>query len=192
MSEDTRQTLIQRLTNSYDDSSWEEFIEIYSPYICAIMLRMNVMNHDVEDLKQNILLSAWKALPNFKYEREKCKFRTWLSMVCRNAVYKYYQKQSKDKKKLLGASESETSFEAEIEKIADDEWNKFVAEKAFESIKNDFSEKVLEIFLLSGSKNDQEVSDKFEVALNSVRVYRMRVQKALLKEVHRLNTELEL
>ncbi len=192
MSENTRQTLIQRLTTSYDDSSWEEFIEIYSPYICAILLRMNVMNRDVEDLKQNILLSAWKALPNFKYEREKCKFRTWLSMVCRNAVYKYYKTQSKDKEKLLAVSENETSLEAEIERIADDEWNKFVAEKAFESIKNDFSEKVLEIFLLSGSKNDQEVSEKFDVAHNSVRVYRMRVQKALLKEVHRLNSELEL
>ena len=44
---------------------------------------------------------------------------------------------------------------------------------------------------MSGSKNDEEVADKFNIAKTSVRVYRMRVQKALLKEVHRLNTELE-
>ena len=191
MSDDTRQTLIARLSNAYDDSSWEEFVEIYSPYICAILQRMNVIQDEIEDLKQNVLLRAWKALPDFKYERQKCKFRTWLSLVCRNAVYKYYREKSKDKEREKAAEKLEVASEPEVSKMADDEWNRFVAEKAFDSIKTDFTSNVLEIFLMSGAKNDSEVAKKFNIAVNSVRVYRMRVQKALLKEVHRLNTELE-
>jgi RNA polymerase sigma factor (sigma-70 family) len=191
MSEETRQTLIARLSNAYDESSWEEFVQIYSPYIWAILQRMNVQKDEIEDLKQIILFNAWKALPDFNYEREKCKFRTWLSLVSRNAVYKYYRQKSKDKEREKAAGEQDIISEPDVEKIAHAEWNRFVAEKAFESIRSDFSSNVLEIFLMSGSKNDEEVADKFNIAKTSVRVYRMRVQKALLKEVHRLNTELE-
>ena len=191
MSEDTRQTLITRLSDAYDESSWEEFVQIYSPYIWAILQRMNVQKDEIEDLRQNVLFNAWKALPDFKYEREKCKFRTWLSLVSRNAVYKYYRQKNKDKEREKAAENQEMISEPDVEKIADDEWNRFVAEKAFETIRSDFSSNVLEIFLMSGSKNDSEVAEKFSIAKNSVRVYRMRVQKALLKEVHRLNTELE-
>ena len=86
MTDLTRQTLIQRLQHSPDERSWEEFSETYSSYITAILRGMNLSHHDIEDLKQQILLKVWKGLPNFKYEPHKHRFRSWLCTVTRNTA----------------------------------------------------------------------------------------------------------
>ena len=66
------------------------------------------------------------------------------------------------------------------------------AQKAFDNIKSSFSEQVIEIFHFCTSKEmkDKEISDKFNVSESSVRVYKMRVQKAIQKEIIRLDRDI--
>ena len=50
---------------------------------------MNIQSIDFEDLVQDVLLKLWKGLDS--YDKEKSKFRTWLSHVTRNTVLSYFR-----------------------------------------------------------------------------------------------------
>ena len=182
----TRQTLLLKVRDQYDDSSWQEFSNYYAKYIYAVLHGLNVDYDDIEDLKQAILLKLWKKLPTFDYDPEKGSFRSWLCTIIRNTAFNYF-----DKKKRKVLSGNDDSVDAEIEELADREWMIHIASLAWESIKEDFSESVRDVYArLSKGQSPEEIANETGVVRGSVYVYKERVQKALRKEVRRLNKEL--
>ena len=184
----TRLTLIERLQKSQCDQSWEDFVQTYENYIFAIILKMGVPHEECKDVMQSVLLDAWKALPKFEYREGKSRFRSWLSVITRHAACRFYRKYSEP---VEASNIVEKISEPEVEKIAEEEWKVFIAKKAFDNIKCLFSDQVIEIFLCS-SKNmkDAEIASQYSISDSSVRVYRMRVQKAVQKEIIRLNRDI--
>ena len=184
----TRLTLIERLQKSPCDKSWEDFVRTYEKYIYAIILKMGVPYEESKDVMQSVLLDAWKALPKFEYREGKSRFRSWLSVITKHAACRFYRKYSEP---VEASAAVEKITEPEVEKIAEEEWKVFIARKAFENIKCLFSDQVLEIFLCT-SKNmkDKEIAEQYSISESSVRVYKMRVQKAVQKEIIRLNRDI--
>ncbi|WP_420798219.1 RNA polymerase sigma factor [Lentisphaera araneosa] len=194
----TRLTLIQRLQNNHEDECcWEDFVETYKNYIYVIIRNFNLKTELNEDLLQNVLLKLWKDLPKFEYRPNKCRFRTWLSLVTCNIVKDYLKsKAGNNAKKEVQYEEALESMsrvsEPEIEKIAEKEWKVFIAEKAYEGIKDDLSDKVRSVFELSMQDiPDEEIEQRIGIASSSVRVYKQRARNALIKEITRLNKELD-
>ena len=182
----TRATLLIRLRNKHDDESWEEFTNYYSSYVFAVLKGMGVEFSELEDMSQSILLKLWKSLPDFEYKPEKGSFRSWLCTVIRRSVYNYFR----DKKKTSEII-SEESVKADVEKIAEKEWMIHIATLAWDSIADEFSESVKETYIrLSNGELAEEIAKDLNISRGTVYVYKERVQKALRKEVRRLNTEL--
>ena len=92
----TRATLIQRLQLQSDEAAWEEFIDVYSRYIYAIIRRLGVPAQSAEELNQAILVKLWEKLPDYKFLPEVAKFRTWLFRVIFNAVISHKRKLNKE------------------------------------------------------------------------------------------------
>ncbi|NQZ58478.1 MAG: sigma-70 family RNA polymerase sigma factor [Lentisphaeraceae bacterium] len=192
----TRETLVQRLRNSYDEKSWEEFIKYYRGYIYAVVQRAGLSYEDTQDITQDVVLRAWKALPQFEYSKAKCKFRTWLVTLCRNSIYD----QAKTKRAKLSrlTVDSDVDLEtligssaAEIDEMAEVEWKNYIAEMALESIRAEFSEKVFQTFQLHAEECPvSEIVARLEIPENTVYIYRKRVRKALMKEIFRLDAQL--
>ena len=139
---------------------------------------------------------AYISLYDFKYEREKCRFRTWLCVIIRNTVYNYVQsKAARNKQQDVNFEQVAESIklitQPEIDKIAEVEWKSFLSNKAWESIKDDFSPKAVQVFEASLDEDDNKVlSEKFGITPNVIRVYKSRIRNVLLKEITRLNFEL--
>ena len=148
----TRITLLEKLRNQQDDTSWSEFVAHYDRYIGAIIHRLGVPPNDVDDLVQDTLTNLWKSLPNYDYRPEHCKFRSWLQVVTRNTVVQYFRKcgrANKLKEKIdLNKADFEDKIGAEINELADREWKLHIAQLAWEKIKDDFNEKTRECYLL--------------------------------------------
>ena len=67
-----------------------------------------------------------------------------------------------------------------------------IAEKAMANISEELSEKLMNIFNAAiDGVSDKEQAEKYETSEASIRVYRHRVKNALLKEIIRLNKELD-
>ena len=80
---------------------------------------------------------------------------------------------------------------AEVDKIAQREWMTHIASLAWENIKGDFSDSVRETYIqISQGRKSDEIAAALGISPGSVYVYKERVQKALRKEVRRLDKEL--
>ena len=182
----TRVTLLIRLRNKYDDDSWEEFTNYYGNYVYAVLKGMGVDFSELDDMNQSILLKLWKSLPDFEYQPEKGSFRSWLCTVIRRTVFNYFR-DKKDTSELR----TEDAVKADVERIAEREWMVHIASLAWENIKDDFSDTVKETYVrLSNGKNADEIAESMNISRGSVYVYKERIQKALRREVRKLNRDL--
>ncbi len=193
----TRQTLLEKLKDRYDESSWGEFQEVYGPYILRVLRAMRMNSHDCEDLLQNIMLICWKSLPDFTYQPNKGSFRAWISTVSRREAVHYIKKRQKN---FISVNEEEsdrllnvldTISKPDIEESITSEWQSFISEKAWENIKGHFSEKVLSVFkMISQAKDVEEISKELDISESSVYVHKKRVLNTLQKEILKLDREL--
>lgn len=197
-SQNTRYTLLQKLQKTEGEDCWDEFVKYYEGYIYVVIRNFNIEVEDSEELLQDVLVKIWKNLSSYSYDRDKCRFRTWLCVVIRNTVYNFLgKKSSRNSKQNVSYDQALEKLnlitDAEIDKISEHEWQNYVANMAWENIKGDFSElsrKLFEESLNDEDKPNSELAEKFGVAESSVRVYKMRVRKAMYKEIVRLNNEL--
>ena len=121
--------------------------------------------------------------------------RSWLTIVIRSTVYNFFRKKStRNTSKNVDYSqvnEANLTSEPEIHRIAEIEWKSYVANMAWINIKNEFTEKTVKIFEMSVEEENTElVGQAFSMSASSVRVYKSRVKKVLLREISRLNQEL--
>ncbi|MCM8533089.1 MAG: sigma-70 family RNA polymerase sigma factor [Lentisphaeraceae bacterium] len=186
----TRETLLIKLRDQYDEPAWSEFHKIYKHFIFAILIKMNVPFEAQDDLVQEILLKAWKNLPKFEYQKNNGKFRNWLGLVVSNTARSYYRKQN-NALKAIGKIESETEIEPEIQEISDKEWKLFISNKAWENVKVSLGESVIACFELISEGHDlKNVAEKSGIPYNTVCVYKKRIINKISREIVRLEQEL--
>jgi len=192
----TRETLVQRLRNSYDEKSWEEFVKFYRGYIYTVVQRSGLNYEDSQDVTQDVTLRAWKALPQFEYKKDKCKFRTWLARLWHNSICDHVKTKRAKLAKLKVEADNDLekfagSSAAEIEEIAEVEWKNYIADMAWEKVSRDFSDIASQAFLLHGEDfSVREIAAKLDISEEKVYVDRSRMRKALLKEILRLDAQL--
>ena len=79
----------------------------------------------------------------------------------------------------------------EVEKLAESEWNDYLASLALENIKPHFSDRLIEIFLrLAEGENPQDLEAEYELKPKVIYVYRKRIRDRLKDEIRRLKAEL--
>ena len=191
----TRVTLLQKLRNQHDETSWDEFVHHYERYIGTIIHHFNVPPQDIDDLVQECLTSLWKSLPTYDYRPEHCKFRSWLQVVTRNNVTRYYRKQtikSRLQEKIdLNQASFETDNSPEIDAVIEREWKVHIAQLAWEVIEQGFDENPRQCYLLlADGFSAVEVAEKMDLKVNTVHVYRQRIKEKLRLEIRRLNWDL--
>ena len=193
----TRVTLISKLRQKYDEESWQRFIDQYERYIYAVIAQTNIKQNDRADLVQNVLLALWQRLPDFNYDPEKCKFRTWMKAIIRNCVANYYQKKKRhdnDKtrhEKQMLVDDIKLDIEPDIERIADEEWKLYISNLAWNKIEAEFKGKVAECFMMFMDGVEVEsICQKLDIKKNTAYVFRLRVQKRLRQEILLLEEEL--
>lgn len=189
-------TLVQKMRNQYDDSSWNRFTETYTPYMRMIILSMGMRHHDTEDLVQAIILKAWKNLPNFDYNPDKGALRSWLKTITKNTVLSFLKKKSTKESSLDEIQENSVLdhspvSEAEIYNCMDKQWEIYISNLAWENVKEEFGETVQQIFLkLSKGESIETIAVDLDVKENTVYQSRKRVKNRLYREIRRLNHDL--
>ncbi len=182
----TRETLLQRLKNRHDEQSWEEFDDIYRPFLMAVANDMQLQKYEAEDLVQQVMVKAWEKLPEFTYQSSKGRFRNWIAIILKNMAKRYLSRAGKIS--LPGDSiEDSRKVSPEVDQIIENEWQIYVVELAWKKVKVHFSSQTLKVF--QGMTGPQ-VAETTGVALETCYVYKKRVQKALMRKINTLDQEL--
>ena len=90
----TSETLLRDLTAHPDSPRAEEFARLYEPVLRRYVAQSRaghepIQPADRDDLVQEIYLSVRSALPGFRYDRSRGRFRDYLRRAVRNAVLRF-------------------------------------------------------------------------------------------------------
>ena len=186
--------MILRARNGDDSQAWEEFVQYYERFIFHVLHRMNVSASDFDDLVQNVLLKLWRSIAS--YNPGKARFRTWLGVVVRNAVYDQFAETQRRRKLLQQELEFLQMLEeepaSEIEHLIEQEWAEYVTSLAMERIQKLFSDEAVKSFTMSlDGTSAKEIAEELNLSPDSVYTLKSRVKARFIKEIKAVIDELE-
>jgi RNA polymerase sigma factor (sigma-70 family) len=191
----TRHSLIHRACNLRDESAWLEFDRIYRRFILFVLGSIGIERDDLEDLTQQVMLALTRDLPG--YNREKAKFRTWLSAVIRHAAGAHLRRKRTDPassgtpapEPLLAAWQEDAS---DLDQRIEAEWSTYVSNLAMDRVRGHFLGKAIEVFELGlDGVPQEEICRRTGLTPSSAYTLRKRVKKRLILEIRSLVNELE-
>ena len=96
---DTRVSVIVGVCRQ-DPERWREFDSIYRPMLFAYLGKQGLKAFDVNDIVQDIFVKLLGKIHT--YDREKCKFRSWLFSVAHNTLIDLARRRASERKALDG------------------------------------------------------------------------------------------
>jgi RNA polymerase sigma-70 factor (ECF subfamily) len=84
--EETSSSLLQRVRDVSDEASWREFVRLYEPVLLSYIRGRGLQEHDARDVVQEVFTRLHRALPTFRLDRDRGRFRTWLWQVASSAL----------------------------------------------------------------------------------------------------------
>src|SRR6185503_18749014 len=89
----TRPSLLLRLRDVEDAEAWREFVRLYTPLVFGHCKRHGLQDADVADVAQEVMRVAAQAMPEFRYDAQRGKFRGWLLQTTRYRLHKFFTRQ---------------------------------------------------------------------------------------------------
>jgi RNA polymerase sigma-70 factor (ECF subfamily) len=199
----TRTTLLERLKDWKDDSSWQEFFDTYWNLIYGVAVKGGLTEVEAQDVVQETMISAAKHIPTFKYDRNVGSFKGWLLNVTRWRISDQLQR-----RKALAVEEEppreKTATDTcwleavadpmslNLEKLWDDEWEKNLLTAAITKVKRRLEPEKYQIFDFYVNKGwaPEKVAEAFGISVNQVYMAKHRVTELIKLEVERLKEEM--
>jgi RNA polymerase sigma-70 factor (ECF subfamily) len=180
----TRATLLERLKNWQDQSSWQDFFETYWHLIYGVARQRGLTDSEAQDVVQETLISVSKHMPAFKYDPAIGSFKAWLLNMTRWRIADQLRKRA------IHVSNEEVNIEtlAGMEKTWDDEWEKTLLDVAIAKAKQRLNPKQYMIFDYYVNKEwePERVAKAMSVSVDVVYKTKQRVTEAIKEEVDRL------
>ncbi len=187
----TRTTLLDRLKNWQDQSSWQDFFDTYWKLIYGVAIKGGLTKTEAQDVVQETMLSVAKHMPNFKYDRKIGSFKAWLLNMTRWRMIDQLRKRgypidSQIEHKLTNQSD------LDLEKLWDAEWEKNLFDAAITKVKRRLDPQKYQIFDFYVNKQwlPDKVAKTFGISINQVYLAKHRVVELIKEEVKRLEAEM--
>jgi RNA polymerase sigma factor (sigma-70 family) len=136
-STDTRGSVIFGVCQ-HDPERWREFDSIYRPMLFAFLRKQGLPESDASDVVQDIFVKLLGKIQT--YDREQCKFRTWLFAVAHHALVDHARRRASQKKALDGWAATMLRASASDSLKMAEEWVKLHRKKilkyALESVRD--------------------------------------------------------
>jgi RNA polymerase sigma-70 factor (ECF subfamily) len=192
--QNTRATLLIRLRDKTDESSWAEFVEIYTPLLYAYCQKREIKPADIADIVQNVFRSISLAMKGFEYDPSKGRFKAWLFTVLRNAISTHYRKAGRapvTTRETMIVERIESSPEGAEVADWDHDYQLRLLNWGMDKIKAEVSEQAWTIFTETALKEraPEEVAQELGMKKNAVSVTKYRVVQKLRQKLHSIDAE---
>jgi len=197
----TRASLIHRLRDWEDQSSWQDFFNLYWRLIYGVARKAGLDDAQAQDVVQETLISVAKHMPTFRYDPSIGSFKAWLLTMTRWRIIAQFRKQP-SLAQYAGSRQTSTSRTRPIDKIPDPngksldevweaEWENNLLQAAMANVKRQIDPLKFQIFDFYVNKEwaPDKVAERFGVAVGQVYQIKHRVTGAIKDEVKRLEKE---
>ncbi len=197
----TRATLIQRLKNWQDQSSWQEFFDTYWKLIYGVALKGGLTAAEAQDVVQETMVSVAKHMPSFKYDPALGSFKTWLLNMTRWRITDQLRKRGPFAASHL--AEDTATGTRTVDKVVDPasqdldvlwntEWEKNLLDAAMAKVKRRLDPQKYQMFDLYVNKEwaPEKVAATFGVSVDQVYLAKHRTMELIKEEVKKLEQKI--
>ncbi len=177
-------TLLERLSNRWDQEAWARFVELYTPLIFDWCRRTGLQVADAADLTQDVFSKLLLELPEFSYNQEKS-FRAWLRTLTLN-LWRDRQRRVSTRPlpgndKLLNDLPAHPPLAME-----DKEYYQYLVNRALRCIQVDFQPKTWQAFWQHAilGVRAEDVAKDLGISVASVYCGKLRVLNRLRQELN--------
>jgi RNA polymerase sigma factor (sigma-70 family) len=197
----TRASLLERLKDLGDETSWNQFYEIYHGLIFSVARRAGLNETEASEVVQDTLISVAKKMPGFTYDPAKDSFKGWLLTVTRWRIRDQLAKRPMaEQQRFLSAGQSEQDTRTStvdrvpdpagpvLETIWDEEWESQLLQTALARIKRQVKPQHYQIYHLHVvlRQTSREVARALGVNAAQIYLAKHRIGNLLKKEVQKL------
>jgi RNA polymerase sigma factor (sigma-70 family) len=199
----TRATLIQRLKNWHDESSWQDFFDTYWKLIYDIARKGGLTEAEAQDVVQETMISVAKHMPTFKYDPAIGSFKAWLLNMTRWRVTDQLRKREPVTADHPLPSDDTVTGTRTVEKVVDPAsqdldalwdaaWEKNLLNAAIAKLKRRLDPQKYQIFDFCVNKEwtPDKVAEAFSVSVDQVYLVKHRVTEMIKAEAKRLEREM--
>ena len=180
MFETTRITQIERLAQ-YDSEAWTRLHEQFASLIQAYGRKAGLQDADIADVAQGVWQSLFTALPRFRYDPARGRFRDYLGRIAANAVRRHLGRRAKRAEQRLDTVMSQSLTQADdLDALWLSEWRNHHCRIAMSKLRRSLEAKSLVVFeaLLDGSSIAQ-ICTRYGMQREAVYKVRTRVRARL-------------
>ena len=198
----TRATLLNRLRDWQNHSSWQEFFDIYWGLIFGLATKHGLSRSEAEDVVQEVMADTARQMPDFKYDPAQGSFKAWLLNLTRWRILDHYRKRQLSEALIEPVYEPTSAkakldedthlIQPDLEKIWDLEWEKHLLEAATAKARRKLDPKQYQVFDLVVNRDwpPERVAQMLNLSLSLVYVSKHRVSEMIKTEFERLQKEI--
>ena len=199
----TRSSLLQRVKDTTDHQSWQEFNDLYGKLILGFAVKAGLTEDEAQEVVQETLIAVAKNLPEFRYDPKLCSFKTWLLNLSNWRVKDQFRRrkapaassqagrarwEQDDGTRTATAERVADPAGSQLEALWNTEWHTTLLEAACRRIKAQVELKQWQIFDLYVLKEWQvrEVANALGVSAGRVYLAKHRISALIKKELKKL------
>ena len=203
----TRHSLLNRLKDWGDQSSWQEFFDTYWQLIYNVAIKAGLSDAEAQEVVQETIIGVARKIGEFKADPAHGSFSGWLMQLTRWRIADQWRKrQSAIAPNAPGAGgfgpsarPDDTGSTGMMERIPDPmgaeldatwqtEWEKHVMTEALERVKRQVSPRQFQMFDLHVRQNlsVQDTAGMLQASVAAVYMAKHRVARLLKKELQKL------
>ena len=192
----TRQTLLTRLRDCQDQAGWREFFDTYWRLIYKVARNSGLGDAEAQDVVQNTFIYLVRRMPNFRYDRARGSFKSWLRVVTRSRIHIYHRREKANTRWRRELPEGENEDRTDTVELQPDpaadaldeiwqrEWEANLFSQAFTRLRSKVASQQLMIFRLTtiGDLPATQVAKKLGISFAKIYLARHRVGKLFKAE----------
>jgi RNA polymerase sigma factor (sigma-70 family) len=184
----TRSTLLLRLCEQGDRAAWDEFIQVYGSLVHQEVCRRGIAQTDADDVTQIVFLRLLKALPSFRYDPSRGRFRDWLGTVIRFEVSRYRRDHGRPREQATSPEKLDDVVMIETDAEWSNAFQMRVLEESLKRSRSRFDELTWNAFIEVWVRNrpPAEVAKAFDRTLAWVYIAKSRGLKVLAENLDEL------
>ncbi len=142
----TQLTLIARLQDPADEEAWRRFESRYRDLVVRFAVRQGLQPTDAEDVAQAVFAALVRAMPGFRLDPVKGRFRSYLFRAVRNEISRVRSRATRPTGGVEGLSTEDGAAEGAAARAFEDEWIDHHFRIAMAEIRRTFAPESVAIF----------------------------------------------
>ena len=208
----TRHSLLNRLKDWGDQSSWQDFFDTYWRLIYNVAVKAGLTDTEAQEVVQETVIVVAKKISEFKTDPARGSFSAWLMHTTRWRIADQFRKRQAEAERyiagdtpgdtpaLLGEDTGLTDAinrvpdpaGARLEAVWNEEWEKNLMTAALEQVKLQVSPRQYQMFDLHVLQNlpVRDTARTLQASVASVYMAKQRVSRRLKKEITKLKQKM--